>query len=482
MSYCARWRSHASDSDKVLVHYGSCNVSSKQVNVWRGVITLVDLFQKSELSDFLHTRQRSRTPVVTMALIDALTDLRSHLDCSVCLETLSSPKLLPCGHRFCKECLDGIELFHRIRCPLCNEVTQKRVDDLPNDTLVTTIEDDLVDKLERARHQSCTVCPHKKARKRCLNCKSSLCIDCNMKHSRVYGAENGQNHIVTNFDPKLLCSDHGRDRVYLCEECHQTVCSSCLLQGCLGHKYTTVENALKKYLSTRTFAEKKTQFIRTHSEILKEHIGGPFEETIRDIQNRYSHIDLTIQQETNTLIDNLKKLQDDATHILNVTKSAADGLNNFKQIPSKSFQREVPEGLLHKLPEMLRPEVQDSYDSYIVEDVEFEPNINISIGTVCLTLAKPESNGSGACQPRLYGNQQLHAHTQFGGDKEKLKLTLKADNSNKNTIANFFAMARRWSEVVMDNMEKSPQGCYKCNAMGPSLWNYERHRQWISIT
>ncbi|KAJ8032637.1 E3 ubiquitin-protein ligase TRIM56 [Holothuria leucospilota] len=46
--------------------------------------------------------------------------------CSICLEQLKEPKLLPCLHRYCKDCLNSIiqGTYDVIQCPDCRQETQ----------------------------------------------------------------------------------------------------------------------------------------------------------------------------------------------------------------------------------------------------------------------------------------------------------------------------------------------------------------------
>ena len=50
-----------------------------------------------------------------------------HLTCSVCLEQLKDPKVLPCLHSFCHGCIVNIakkEKSNNINCPECRKVAQ----------------------------------------------------------------------------------------------------------------------------------------------------------------------------------------------------------------------------------------------------------------------------------------------------------------------------------------------------------------------
>uniref|UniRef100_A0A8C8DY77 RING-type domain-containing protein n=1 Tax=Oryzias sinensis TaxID=183150 RepID=A0A8C8DY77_9TELE len=50
--------------------------------------------------------------------------LQEELTCPVCLDLYRDPHLLPCGHNFCKNCLDRLKRQAergRLRCPECRD-------------------------------------------------------------------------------------------------------------------------------------------------------------------------------------------------------------------------------------------------------------------------------------------------------------------------------------------------------------------------
>ena len=42
-----------------------------------------------------------------------------HLTCSICLDLFEDPVTTPCGHTFCKGCLDRNMTLNDLGCPLC---------------------------------------------------------------------------------------------------------------------------------------------------------------------------------------------------------------------------------------------------------------------------------------------------------------------------------------------------------------------------
>lgn len=66
---------------------------------------------------------------------DALDQFLNELRCSICLEDLREAIMLPCSHRYCRECLDQVK---SAECPLCKQSFVKRqmVRDMLIDRLV----------------------------------------------------------------------------------------------------------------------------------------------------------------------------------------------------------------------------------------------------------------------------------------------------------------------------------------------------------
>ena len=58
---------------------------------------------------------------------EALRKITAQLECSICLDTLTDAKLLPCFHSFCKKCLERLVVQdrdgHTLYCPTCRRTT-----------------------------------------------------------------------------------------------------------------------------------------------------------------------------------------------------------------------------------------------------------------------------------------------------------------------------------------------------------------------
>ena len=77
-------------------------------------------------------------------------DFDKLLECSICLEQIKSPKMLPCQHSFCLEpCLknffqsnrDPLERrMHTVKCPLCRQSSRYFfVTEIPDDLKLKTL-------------------------------------------------------------------------------------------------------------------------------------------------------------------------------------------------------------------------------------------------------------------------------------------------------------------------------------------------------
>ncbi|XP_031556929.1 uncharacterized protein LOC116293616 [Actinia tenebrosa] len=118
-----------------------------------------------------------------------LTDLKKDVQCSLCNDTLTEPKILKCFHIFCKPCIkrhaELIEDVNVFKCPRCKSLTPlpelNSVEDLKSSVLHSRILKGLA--LTEGR-KACSVSEsHSAASLYCFDCDRSMCDECERNHS-----------------------------------------------------------------------------------------------------------------------------------------------------------------------------------------------------------------------------------------------------------------------------------------------------------
>ena len=98
-----------------------------------------------------------------------------HLECPVCMEIYTDPKLLPCSHTLCKVCLDGVVINSSISCPVCratHPVPQLGTDGLPRNLAIAGMVDSL-----------CAECKMTHSDVSCSHCNKMICQTCRVAHT-----------------------------------------------------------------------------------------------------------------------------------------------------------------------------------------------------------------------------------------------------------------------------------------------------------
>ena len=132
------------------------------------------------------------TQDVTMATAVAL-DEASNMECTVCHEHFTLPKLLPCGHLLCRYCLvSWLKSQPEAKCPLCRCVIvdpkerkgrslKDIADGFPTDLAMAALVE--ADRLLSKQHVCC-VCVNVAAVSMCLNCGDMFCRFCSTVHKK----------------------------------------------------------------------------------------------------------------------------------------------------------------------------------------------------------------------------------------------------------------------------------------------------------
>lgn len=196
--------------------------------------------------------------------------------CSICNHRFRDPKVLPCFHVYCRDCIDQLRVACRpgmIRCPECaKDVTVANGDpeNLP-DALHVYHRIDLqrLDQRLISRELTCDMCLNDSkrevtARGFCYDCGQHLCAACITKHTSEYDCNYSRHTLVTyeelSSDAERRAPSARQDVVrrrraatfsysfsrcrshldaeltHYCEDCSQRVCESCQLDQHRGHK------------------------------------------------------------------------------------------------------------------------------------------------------------------------------------------------------------------------------------------------------
>ena len=206
----------------------------------------------------------------------------AQLVCAICHCRYKTPKVLPCLHSFCRDCLDrhiGIEktkslsshretdapanpaLKVRIHCPLCrneSDLPTSGVDGYTtNFTLSNLVEvlDIHDDEGEDAQFICGNGLDENPAVVHCLDCQCYLCENCLDLHKKVKATKNHQvvsieeiKKDVRKLEQKRYCIEHeGEELKLYCKTCQEVICRDCTIVTHKQHDYTFIK-AVKEEL------------------------------------------------------------------------------------------------------------------------------------------------------------------------------------------------------------------------------------------
>ena len=181
---------------------------------------------------------------------------KKELTCSVCLDSLKDPKLLPCLHTYCKGCLQGILRKSRekssIKCPECRSVhaiPSGGVDEFPSDMVSANALDfhSLKDKEKITQSISCGMCTEDDpVTTHCPTCSKFLCEFCSKAHKRQVDYRDHKTVSLDDLDSETLkgfersrrCSRHSGELLKLyCKTCRKLICRDCTLVDHHNHTF-----------------------------------------------------------------------------------------------------------------------------------------------------------------------------------------------------------------------------------------------------
>ena len=158
----------------------------------------------------------------------ALQKLEDQLNCSICLDTYTNPKLLQCFHVYCKECLV---------CLVARDQRGKLSLTCPNCRQATPVPDTGVSGLQSAFHINHLleiVEEHKKEK----------------EYTAIAETTEGVATGDTLHQQSSHCTEHVNEELKLyCETCSEVICYKCVTKwgNHHSHDYESIEEAFEKY-------------------------------------------------------------------------------------------------------------------------------------------------------------------------------------------------------------------------------------------
>ncbi|XP_039608556.1 tripartite motif-containing protein 16-like [Polypterus senegalus] len=234
--------------------------------------------------------------------------------CSVCLDTLTDPVSLHCGHSFCLKCLTNYwDQSQECSCPQCRHTFTTRPE-LNRNTLLN----ELIKKLKKTTLNSppsqnyagpgdveCDFCTGKKfiAVKSCLTCMASCCQTHLQLH---YEVEAWKGHKLVDPDRNLkekLCEKHQKSLEMFCRTDETCICLMCGVTEHDGHEKVELETVKE---------EKQKQLGATLSEIRRrlEKKEKKMKETRRAIEQMKLSVERVMEEHNKSFSDLVQSIEE----------------------------------------------------------------------------------------------------------------------------------------------------------------------------
>lgn len=286
-----------------------------------------------------------------MARHQNLEDLEREITCAICQCQYTEPKVFPCCHYYCKECIRSLALVKpgvkSFPCPECRtDITlpEGSVDNLPTAFFVNRIKE-VLSRLSCARGKvetACEMCCGSVAEAFCRQCAMFICAECVTQHRRMKvfamhkvatlsELKEGRNEDMVVPKPSLqVCETHDQPMNIYCFDCSCLICRDCTIKSHNSHNHEFLKVAapeMKKSLMKKLSPLKDTRLnlllagkrvqasnssLKAHSDCLLSNIESVFSELVKNInlqkQELLKETEIKVSQKMEHLSNQEKQL------------------------------------------------------------------------------------------------------------------------------------------------------------------------------
>ncbi|KAF4071166.1 hypothetical protein AMELA_G00281900 [Ameiurus melas] len=207
---------------------------------------------------------------------------RDQYNCSVCLDLMTDPVTIPCGHSYCRSCIKHYwdrDESRRARCPQCrqdfpttpalnkNTMLAEILEMLRNTTLQGSPPSPPAQRSAQHGEVECDFCTDGKLRavRSCQECRASYCETHLQPH---YDFPALRKHKLVVATEILTCPGHDKLLEAFCRTDNTLICMSCVMDEHKGHD--TVSSAAERDEKQIILQEYKSTLVEKHGEKLKE--------------------------------------------------------------------------------------------------------------------------------------------------------------------------------------------------------------------
>eukprot|EP00058_Branchiostoma_floridae_P005880 XP_002591368.1 hypothetical protein BRAFLDRAFT_93989 [Branchiostoma floridae] len=313
------------------------------------------------------------------------------LTCPVCMLHFRDPRVLPCLHTFCRECLQEWATKQQpLECPTCRtqvSLPDQGVDGLRTNFYVNNLLDFAAVKKGAGPGVACQVCEGKEegARSWCVQCAVLLCESCTNTHRKFPGMKGHQivtqenleasEGVPSSFQRKAFCPKH-EDQVltFYCEPCQTLVCVACtVVDHRPGDKHNPVEIG-----SVAERKKRDLQKLIANLEPREKDVRGTLKEVERELSELPTSADAAIEQATAYFDQLISLLQDRKEEVVSEIGSRRQEVGKCLETQKEAIEFELAG--LTSASEFCKQALEHGSDVHVIE-VEVDKN-----GQLCSVL------------------------------------------------------------------------------------------------
>ncbi|XP_071809151.1 E3 ubiquitin-protein ligase TRIM33-like [Asterias amurensis] len=351
---------------------------------------------------------------------------KDYLECSICHEEYTEPKLLDCLHSFCKHCLleyhtTNYKDAKMLICPLCRKETQlpeTGVEDFKSNFILTGLAGQLEQvSLSANSKLVCKLCKEKnEATYFCCDCLMIICANCNEIHNQIPASAS---HTVATLKdisegkiamkktkPKRHpeCQTHeGEVMWFYCKTCNMMICQACTVIDHRNpqHEYidcnqasSTYKQSLAQLFTPLEETLKNLDQSQATASTMKDNLNIAAKRTMAEVKNRADEIRAEVTAQESRIMDEIKTILKDRNKKLEefeqtVSLNSQQIKHSLQTAKDVSTNSSVPDFLasyptISKDLKSLRDQNQPKID-LTLDDLGFNPGVcDISLGNLSM--------------------------------------------------------------------------------------------------